>query len=656
MTRAQAIYGAFLRLYPAAFRDEYGSQMRLMFSDQIDEARRNGGLPKQAKLWAQATFDTFTIAPKEHCHVIHQDLRYALRTMAAKPSFAIVAVLSLALGIGANAAIFSLWNGVLHASLPVVRHPEELAILSNPGRAGGWHGSVTGVRNWLTYAEFEQLRDHAHSFSGVIASQSGLANWQVRLPEGGQWEQARERLVSGGYFQVLGVSPAIDRVFTAEDDRAVLPHAVISYSYWQRRFGGSADVLGKTLSIATIPAFSAPSIVPKTSLTIIGVAPRGFIGETAGQQPDLWIPLRMQPAIVPSVDWLHEKPPEKIMWLHVFARLKPGVTLARAGAEANAIFKRGFETFYGSVTSPERRRELLDQSLNVQPGARGASETRADFSTSLTALLAAVGLLLLIACANLANLQMARGAARKPEMALRLSLGATRGRLIRQLVTESLLLASLGGAAGLAVAFLLHSVLVRMIIQADDDFQMSFTLDPLILVFTLAVTLAAALLFGLLPAWQAAKTDAGTGLKEHSRSATSGIGRQRFGRSLVSLQLALSVPLLVGAGLFARTFYNLQHLDLGYPARHLLLVRIDLPEPAYGNAHRGRLLRELPAQFKRIPGVQAASFSELGVFSGSESNSSIEIEGFAPKNDSDRSSAMDRVGAGYFRLWAFRLF
>ena len=647
MTRAQAIYGVFLRLYPAAFRDEYGSQMRLMFSEQLGEARRNGGLPKQAKLWAQAAFDTFTIAPKEHCHVIHQDLRYALRTMAAKPSFAIVAILSLALGIGANTAIFSLWNGVLHSSLPVVHHPEELAILSNPGEAGAWHGNATGNRNWLSYAEFEQLRDQARSFSGVIASQSGLADWQVRFP-GGAWEQAHERLVSGGYFQVLGVSPAIGRVFTANDDRAALPHAVISYRYWQRRFSGSADVLGKTVSVATIPAFSSAAIVPKTSLTIIGVAPRGFIGETAGQQPDLWIPLRMQPAIVPGVDWLHEKPPEKIMWLHVFGRLKPGVTLARAGAEANAIFKSGLETFYGSVTSPERRRELFDQRLNIQPGALGASRIRADFSTSLTALLVAVGLLLLIACANLANLQLARGAARKPEIALRLSLGATRGRLIRQLVTESLLLASLGAGAGLAVAFLLHTALVRMIVQADKNFRMSFTLDPLILVFTLAATLAAALLFGLLPAWQATKADAAIALKEHSRSATGGIGRQRFGRSLVSLQLALSVPLLVGAGLFARTFYNLQHLDLGYPARHLLLVRTDLPEAAYGNARRGQLLRELPAEIQRIPGVQAASFSELGVFSGGESNSSIEVEGFAPRKDSDRSSAMDRVGPGYF--------
>ena len=645
--RAQAVYRALLRCYPAAFREEYGNQMHFVFAEQLGEAQRRGDLLELAALWAQAAWDVLAIAPKEHCHVIEQDLRYALRTMTAKPSFAAVAILSLALGIGANTAIFSLWNGLLHSSLPVVNKPGELAILSNPGKAGAWQGNVTGKRNWLTYAEFEQLRDHAKSFSGVMASQSGLANLQVRFT-GGAWEEAHERLVSGGYFQVLGVGPAMGRVFTAEDERAALPHAVISYDYWQRRFGGSADVLGKTLTIATIPTFSTPSVLPKAALTIIGVAPRGFIGETAGQQPDLWIPLRMQPIIVPSVDWLHETPPVKIMWLHVFGRLKPGVTLARAGAEANTLFKTGLESFYGPVASAQRRRELLDQRLNVQSGARGASEIRADFSASLTALLAAVGLLLLIACANLANLQLARSAARKPEMALRLSLGATRGRLIRQLVTESLLLAALGGLAGLGVAFFLHSALSRMLVQADKNFQMSFALDPLMLVFTLVITLAAALLFGLLPAWQATKTDAGTGLKEQSRGPTGGIGRMPWGRSLVSLQLALSVPLLFGAGLLARTLYNLQHLDLGYPAGHLLLVRIDLHESTYTKARRGRLLPELREQFQQIPSVRAASFSELGVFSGDDANSGIEVEGFVPKKDSDRESAFDQVGPGYF--------
>lgn len=545
--RSQAVYRALLHCYPAAFRDEYGNQMLLMFAEQLREAGRTGGRLDQAALWAHATWDAFTIAPKEHWHVILQDLRYALRTMAARPSFTAVAILSLALGIGANTAIFSLWNGVLHSPLPGVQKPEQLVMLSNPDDTGmwtgRWDGRTDGPRSWLTYGEFEQLRDRAGSFSGLMASQSALETWQVRFGSGG-WEEARGRLVSGGFFQVLGLSAAIGRVFTTAEDHADSPYAVISYNCWQRRFGGRPGVLGKTLTLQ------------KAAVAIIGVTPRGFIGETSGQYPDFWLPLRMQPRVILGEDWLHERPPEKAMWLNVFGRLKAGVTRAQAEAQANAIFMAGLESFYGPMAAGERRREFLDQHLRIWPGARGASQTRNEFSSSLSALLAAVGVLLLIACANLANLLLARGAARRPEMALRLSLGASRGRLIRQLVTESLTLAVMGGVAGLAAAYFLHGALVRMMAESHPDFNMSFALDPLVLAFAVATTLAAALLFGVLPAWHVTKTDAAASLKEQNRSGTGSLGRMRWGRFLVSLQLALSLPLLAGAGLLARTLYR----------------------------------------------------------------------------------------------------
>jgi putative ABC transport system permease protein len=564
-----------------------------------------------------------------------QDLRYARRTMAARPGFTAVAMLSLALGIGANTAIFSLWNGVLHASLPRVHSPEQLVMLSNPDESGSWTGSTPGPRSWLTYAEFEQLRDHADGFSAVMASQSSLRTWQVRV-EGGEWEPASGRLVSGGFFQVLGAGSAIGRVFTAAEDRTETPAAVISYSYWQRRFGGTPDVLGRTFT------------VENAALTIIGVAPPGFIGETSGQRPDFWLPLRMQPRVMPGSDRLHDTPPEKAMWLHVFGRLKPGVSQAQADAQANAIFRAGLESFYGTPASEDRRRVLLNQRLQVRPGARGASPTRREFSQSLTALLAAVGVLLLIACANLANLLLARGAARKPEIALRLSLGASRGRLIRQLVTESLALAAIGGIAAIAVAYVLHGVLVRMLAESDPRFHMSFSADPLVLAFVLAATVGAALLFGVLPAWQVTRADAGATLKEQSRGATGTFGRLRSGRLLVSLQLALSLPLLVGAGLLARTVYNLQRADLGFPAERVLLVRVDLGKAGIEPARRGSLLRELTGQIQRIPGVRAVSFSQLGLFSGGESSSTIEVEGYTRKGDDDRESALDAIGPGYF--------
>jgi predicted permease len=376
------------------------------------------------------------------------------------------------------------------------------------------------------------------------------------------------------------------------------------------------------------------------------VAPPGFIGETNGQQPDLWLPLRMQPRVQPGQDRLHDTPPSKTMWLHVFGRLKPGVTPAQAEAQANAVFQSGLESFYGVRATGERRREFLDQHLRISPAARGASPTRREFSHSLTALLAAVGVLLLIACGNLANLLLARGAARKTEIALRLSLGASRGRLVRQLVTESLALAVMGGVAGIAVAYFLHSALVAMMAESDPRFQMSFTLDPLVLAFLLAVTLMAALLFGVLPAWQVTKV--GAALKEQSRGAVGSFSQVRSRRFLVSLQLALSLPLLVGAGLLARTVYNLQRADLGFPAEHLLLARVDLREAEADVARRDNLLHELLGEVRRIPGVRAVSFSQLGLFSGGESSTTIEVDSYFPKGDRDRGSALDVVGPGYF--------
>jgi putative ABC transport system permease protein len=563
-----------------------------------------------------------------------QDLRYALRTMAAGPGFTAVAILSLALGIGANTAIFSLWDGVLHASLPAVSKPDELVMLSNPDQRGTWTGRTSGPRNYLTYEEFEQLRDHADLFSAMMASQTSLNTWQVHF-EDGSWEAASGRLVSGGFFEVLGVGAAIGRVFTAPEDHSDVPYAVMSNSYWQRRFGGRPDVLGKTFTVR------------KTVFTVIGVAPPGFVGETSGAQPDLWLPLRRQPSVLPGRDRLHDTPPEKQMWLHVFGRLKPGVTLTQAEAQANAVFQAGLESFYGAAASGERRRELLDQSLQIRPAARGASSARRQFSQSLTALLVAVGVVLLIACANLANLLLARGTARQTELAVRLSLGASRGRLIRQLVTECLMLAAIGSVAAIAVASVLHGALVRMMAASDSRFQMTFALDPLVLAFVLAATVTALLVFGVLPAWQVTKLDVGASLKEQTRGAIGRFGQLRSGRLLVSLQLALSLPLLVGAGLLARTVFNLQRVDLGFPAERLLLVRLDLRELG-DEIRRATLVRELLEQIQRSPGVRATSFSLLGLFSGGEASEDIEVEGYTPHAGEDRESALDVVGPGYF--------
>jgi predicted permease len=565
---------------------------------------------------------------------VRKDVAFAFRGLRKSPAFSVVAIVSLALGIGGSTAIFSLWNGLLHSPLPGVRNPHELVILSNPDASGAWTGRVNGVRSWLTYGEFEQLREQARSFSALMATQSTLTEFQARVDGRGE-HMVKGRLVSGAFFETLGVTAAMGRFFSAEDDGAHSPSVVISYPYWQR-LGSRPDLLGKTLSIRGV------------SLTIVGVAPRGFIGETHGQQPDVWAPLRLQLALLPGRDRLHDVPPDKSMWLHVFGRLQPGVTARQAEAEANAIFVAGLEAFYGARASGDRRGDYLDQRLRVQSAARGASSNRVSFSQSLTILLVGVSVLLIVACANLANLLLARGAARSAEMAVRLSLGASRTRLIQQVMTENLVLAVIAGLAAVFVASVVHAALTQLLAKSETDFAMTFTLEGPVILFIIAATLSTALLVGGLPAWQITRNDVAANLKVQSRGVIGAAGHSRSGRVLVTLQLALSLPLLVTAGLLVRTADNLQRADLGFPAQQLLLVRVDLREFASSSAVRGAILRELRSDIQQVPGVRHVSYSQLGIFSGGESSSSITVEGYTPTGTNDGESAMDVAGPDYF--------
>jgi predicted permease len=434
---------------------------------------------------------------------------------------------------------------------------------------------------------------------------------------------------------VLGVRPAIGRLSTVSEDHGEGASAVISYAYWQRRFGGRPEALGQTLSVRNTP------------VTIVGVTPAGFVGETSGQQPDLWLPLRLQPRILPGRNWLEDKPPDKVMWLHVFGRLQPGVTAAQAETEANAIFQTGLKAFYGE-TGGAQLREVLDQRLRIHPGGRGASATRDELSSSLSVLVVSVGLLLLIACVNLANLFLARAAARQREIAVRASLGATRGRLIPQLVTESLVLATIGAVAGVALASVMHGALERMLREAEPQLVVGFSLTPPVLALASIATIAAVLVFGVLPAWQATRTHGSSRLADGSRGTVGSTGELRSGRWLVGVQLALSLPLLVCAGLLMRTIDNLQHVDVGFHSERLLLARVDLSEIVQDTARRDRVLRNLQARIRRVPGVQTVSFSQLGLFSGGFSSSTIEVEGSALTAHTPVESALDRVGADYF--------
>ena len=591
-------------------------------------ARREMGAIEQRK---EECRDARGVSPIEN---VRQDVAFALRGLRKSPAFTVVAIVSLALGIGGNTAIFSLWNGLLHSPLPGVRNPDELVILSNPAESGSWTGRVNGVRSWLTYGEFEQLRDRARSFSALMAAQSSLSEFPARVDGRGE-HLASGRLVSGAFFDTLRVAPALGRLFTAADDGTDSRSVVISYRYWQQ-LGGRPDVLGKLLFIRGV------------ALTIIGVTPREFIGETYGQRPDLWAPLRLQLTLLPGRDRLHDQAPDKSMWLHVFGRLRPGVTAPQAEAEANGLFLAGLEAFYGARASGERRSDYLDQRLRVQSAARGASSYRVAFSQSLTVLLVGVGVLLIVACANLANLLLARGAARSAEMALRLSLGASRSRLIQQVMTENLALAVIAGVAAVFVASAAHAALTLLLAKADTDFAMTFTLDVPVILFIVGATLSTGVLVGGLPAWQITRSGVTERLKEQGRGVIGTAGHQRSGRLLVSLQLALSLPLLVAAGLLVRTVYNLQRADLGFPAQQLLLVRVDLREFALTSAARGAILRELRSDIQQVPGVRHVSYSQLGIFSGGRSSSSIGVEGYTPTGANDDQSAMDVAGPDYF--------
>jgi predicted permease len=620
------LYRTLLWCYPAPFRREYAAEMAGSFAEQVREARQHGGWPAEISIWLHTLFDILLTAPREHSHVIQQDLRYTIRTLASQPGFAAVAVLSLALGIGANTAIFSLINSVLLSALPV-HDPQALVMLSNPASNGITIGSKSGERAELTWSEFRQLRDLSTVFSSVMACQIEPEPVPVSV-DGSQEEETLVQMVSAEYFSTLGVPAVLGRTLSA-DDEASAPHAVISYDYWQRRFGRRADVLGTAITIR------------QGMFSIIGVAPPSFFGETVGQRPDIWVPLTFQPAVMPGREWLHEQPGDgdKVMWLHVFGRLKPGVAIEAVQAAANLRFQQALAVFYGSADAGRK------QWLKVRSAANGASQIRGQIAEPLTMLLAASGLVLLIACANLGNLLLARTTARTREISVRLALGASRGRLMRLLFTESMVIAFLGGLAGLAAAWIFRAGLLALV---PETIHLPLSPDVRVLGFAFALTLAAGLILGLLPVLRTMNLNATSGLKEQGRGLTASAAWLRAGRFVVVGQVALSLPLLIGAGLLLRTFQNLQRADLGYAKERLILVRVDVQMGGYEEQRRVPVFQRLLERVRAVPGVTAASYSKSGLFLGSRSSGRVEVEGYTQRGGGGVQSVWDHIGPDYF--------
>jgi len=570
-----------------------------------------------------------------------KDIRYGVRSLLKRPGFTAVVVITLALGIGANTAIFTVVDAVMLRALPV-KNPQQLVFLSNPDRHGVNGGQETGNRFLFSYHEFEWLRDHNQVFSGLFAVQSAVSAQPVSVEGGDQvsdTDHARISAVSGAYFSNLGVNSVRGQTFTEEIDKAkgTNPVAVISYSYWKNRFAFDSAIVGRRIHVR------------KTSFEIIGVTPPEFSGETVGNAPDLWVPLIMQTEVPVAVLAPPKDVRNKYMWLQIMARLKPGVTQEQAEAGINLTLQQMLRDEASQLTANERP-GYLNQRIALAPGGRGASTLRTSFGKPLLILMGLVGLVLLVACANVANLLLARASRREKEIAVRAALGAGRRRLMQQLLTESVLLALLGGALGLVLAMWADALLLRLVTSDSTPIVLDLRPDARMLGFTLGVSALTGIVFGLVPAFRAARVDLNSVLKGSVKGIVGGAaqrGRVSPGKILVVGQVSLSVVLLIVAGLFVHSFQKLVQVEPGYDSDHLLQFAVG-PSPDNYKGPPDQLHKEVLERIRAIPGVRSASLSLTGLFSNIDLGMNISIDDYIPPPGQQMGALNDYVGPNYF--------
>jgi predicted permease len=559
-----------------------------------------------------------------------QDIRFGLRTLAKNPGFTVVAVMTLALGIGANAAIFSLTDQVLLRLLPVER-PRELVVLSSPGAGHGrvWSDIEGGPS--FSYPMYLDLRDRNEVFAGLLAG----FHVQVNVAGQGQSQLAEGMLVSGNYFQVLGVRPFLGRILTSQDETTpgANPVTVLSYGYWTQHFGSDPNILNKQLA------------VNGSSLTVVGVARPGFTGVQIGLVPDVYIPITMKAQMTPNWNGLADRNDH---WLTMLGRLKPGMSPHKAQAGLAPLYRAIMQEEAPALKlSPRDRQEFLNRQLVLDTGSHGRPILQHDTKQPLLVLLAMVGLVLLIACANLAGLLVARGEGRQREIALRLALGAGRIRLVRQLMTESLLLALAGGVAGLALASWTLSVIVNSIPENDGAAGLTAQLDYRVLFFACAVSLVTGVLFGLAPALRATHTDLQSVLKDQGVNVSGGRANVRVRKSLLVSQIALTAVLLAAAGLFAHSLLNLKTQDLGVRADHVLQFSISPELNRYTPSQTIALADRVRKSMQPLPGVRSVSASEIPMLADSNSSSNITVQGYNAQEDEDMDVAQNWVGPNF---------
>ncbi len=600
-----------------------------------------------------------------------QDLRYGLRMLAKNPGFTTVAVVTLALGIGANTAIFSLIDAVLLKMLPV-QNPQQLVLLD--WASHGWPNDIMhslsgnayqdksgrSTSTSFSYAAYEQIRDRNQVFSGVLA----LAASESPLNIGYKGEPGRAdgELVSGTFFPTLGIQPILGRALTPDDDRiGASPAAVISYGYWERRFGRDPAILGRTITVNSVP------------FSIVGVSPPEFYGVQPGRAVEVWLPLHTQPQVEPN--WSPEPPGEEAgtvpqpaaaslfeardnWWALIMGRLKPGVSEQQVRAEMDVLLQQSM----AADVKPTTKAETIPH-LGLESGSKGLDYLRGEFSEPLLILMTVVGLVLLIACANVANLLLARATSRQKEIAVRLAIGAGRWRLVRQLLTESVLLAALGGVLGLVLAFWGTDLLVALMASGRQPISLSVTPDLRVLAFTVAVSLLTGVLFGLSPALRNTRVDLTPALKE-SAGTLPGVTQGKrglrlgLGKALVVTQVALSLLLLVGAGLFVRTLTNLENVNMGFNQRNLLLFGIDPTQDGYKGQRLADFYRELTRRLEALPGVRSVTMSSNTLIAGGVTIDGVYIQGYTPKpgeRDDQLETYVNAVGPRFFETMGIPL-
>jgi predicted permease len=558
----------------------------------------------------------WSFAPWEH---LAQDLRYAARALRNAPGFTAVAVLSLALGIGANTAIFSLIDALILRRLPVQR-PEQLFALTRSNLPASSLGS-------FNYPFYRELRQRGDLFSGVLCERTMTPSLAVR----GNVERVSQDLVSGNYFDVLGLKPYAGRLLHSYDETA--PGAdrlvVLSYAYWKRRFDGDAGAIGTVITLNTTP------------MTVVGVSPPEFDGLRAGLSPDVYVPITMWP-------WMFGDPSQvqsqRVDWFQfIVCRLKPGVAKGQAEAAVTAFYRN--YTKENGPGAPLFLRASDPLRLSLIPAATGLRSRAANAAAQLYVLMTVVGLVLLAACVNLANLLLARTAARQREIAVRLSLGAARGRIIRQLLTESMLLAGMGGGAGIVCAYWGAQLLFRFLMAGQFGMSIHLSPDWRILSFTLGVSLATGVLSGLAPAVRSTRFELAPELKGETARLPG--TRIVWRKALVSTQIALSLLLLIGAGLFLRSLANLRMVNIGFDSRNVLEIALDATLSGYKQDGARAFYRDVAERVSHLPGVLSTSYARNGLITGLSSPSGITLEGYQPK-PGDPNPYRNFVGPGYF--------